>query len=254
MPGSRNRLSVLLPVLVLGLTLLGAQARATGRPADAKPFIDEKAVAAFLFTYEIRAGMTNLFEEGYQRHLEWHRQAQDPLGWYGWIVLTGEHPGRFVDGTFGLLFGAFDGRIDPLGDRADARLHVAPFAEPVSRRVLRRRPELGVGPTWESQTPSPMLEVTRFTIAPGYRDDFEEAVRTWRDQVAAISDNLSITWYELVVGGDPSSYLRVTPRHSWSEYDRSSPPRFELPEAVASASSEMWGYRPDLSTFPSRSD
>ena len=45
-----------------------------------------------------RDGMQKEFEEGYKRHLEWHRAHADRWSWYGWTVTTGERFGTFIDG------------------------------------------------------------------------------------------------------------------------------------------------------------
>ncbi|MEM7352868.1 MAG: hypothetical protein AAF657_18880 [Acidobacteriota bacterium] len=217
--------------------------------ADTLAVDDDAGDAAFLFFYDIRPGMSGLFEDGYQRHLAWHHQAGDPWTWSGWTVLIGNQPGRFVNGVFGLRFGEFDHRVDPAGDRADARLHVAPFAKPVARQVLRRRPDLGSGVSWEEQTQAPMLEVTRFAVKPGHRQAFEIALRAWRDTNGASSRG-SVTWYELVVGGSEPTYLRIIPRHAWADYGRDPGPRPEVADTVAEIESETWIYRQDLSYIP----
>ena len=88
---------VLTAALNLSLVLFMPAAANTQEAPEADP----SQIAAFLFAYDIPPGMQTRFEEGYHRHLEWHRQAKDPLVWYGWYVMTGDKLGRFVDGTFG---------------------------------------------------------------------------------------------------------------------------------------------------------
>lgn len=238
--------------LLAGALVSLAIVAAAPRTAEEAPEVESPHDAAFLFTYDIRPGQSALFAEGYRQHLEWHRRAQDPWAWHGWMVLTGDHPGRFVNGAFGRRFADFDRRVDPAGDRADARLHVVPFAEPAARQVLRHRPDLGVGPPWNTLPPSPMLEVTRFMVKPGHRRAFEDTLRDGRSAAGNTNADIgSHTWYELVVGGAEPAYLRIIPRGAWADYDRATP-RQDLAESVDEIYSETWLYRSQLSYLPSR--
>jgi hypothetical protein len=76
--------------------------------------------AAFLFAYRAKPGMDAAFAEGYRRHLDWHAARGDSLAWLAWTVVDGPQLGTFVDGAFGIAFKAFDDRVDPRGDAADA--------------------------------------------------------------------------------------------------------------------------------------
>ena len=58
------------------------------------------------------------FEEGYTRHLTWHRKNDDGWTWYGWTTISGEHFGYFVDGTFFHAWSDLDSPVNPeqIGD------------------------------------------------------------------------------------------------------------------------------------------
>jgi len=228
----RRAMKVLTMTLALGIAT----------PALARPVGEEGARpdAAFLFAYEIKPGMGQEFEAGYERHLEWHRQANDPLPWYGWYVTTGPHVGRFVDGTFGLTFEAFDARVDPAGDRADGVRNLVPYVEPVERSVWRRRPDLGVGDFLERRERVRMLDARRYSIRPGAGKAFEAAAR---------AAGPSSAWYELVVGGEAPSYLRLTPRAGFAAYQSPEPP-LESGDAVLRIETETWTMVDELSYFP----
>jgi hypothetical protein len=90
-----------------------------------------------------REGMQKEFEEGYKRHLEWHRAHADRWTWYGWTVTTGERFGTFIDGTFDHPAADFDAAVAPADDAADNAKNVLPYARIVSTaiyRVLRGSP------------------------------------------------------------------------------------------------------------------
>jgi hypothetical protein len=58
-------------------------------------------------------GATADFEAGNSRHLEWHRQANDPWSWYGWTIWAGERQRWFVYATFGHAAADFDASVAP---------------------------------------------------------------------------------------------------------------------------------------------
>jgi hypothetical protein len=76
-----------------------------------------------------KAGQSELFEEGYHHHLQWHTANKDSWSWYGWYFISGPRYGQFVDATFGHSWSDFDHPVNPGGDRTDNALHTAPFAD-----------------------------------------------------------------------------------------------------------------------------
>jgi len=83
--------------------------------AYAQPQENIKGNAAFLFAYYPKEGQQSNFENGYKQHLKWHEEKNDPLPWYGWNVISGDRPGLFIDGTFGISYEALDNRVDKPG-------------------------------------------------------------------------------------------------------------------------------------------
>jgi len=226
----------LAPILILVLEALMPQ---PARPAEAP---NDSPNAAFLFEYVVKPGHAQAFEDGYARHLDWHRAANDPFHWYGWYVSTGPNVGRFVDGTFGLSFAAFDARVDPAGDRADGERNLLPHVEPVDRSVWRHRRDLGGGDFLERAERVRMLEVRRYVLRAGADATFE----------AALGDGGSSAWYELVVGGDAPAYLRITPRAGFAAFASPEAP-LETDDAVLRIETETWTMVDRLSYFPERS-
>lgn len=221
--------------------------------------------AAHLFGYWPKPGQRAAFDAGYRRHLAWHRDAGDPLVWYGWYVSDGKRAGMFVDGSFGAPFAAFDQRVDPAGDGADAGRNVTPFVEPTFRASYRLRRDLSSGFPLERWQPSPRVQVTRYVVRPGARAAFEQAVRLARAALPA--DAPAHSWYE-PVSGDAPGYLLLIAQQGWQDHDRgaddldallarSTDPQARsvaaaLADAVISADVETWEYRADLSLIPAR--
>lgn len=216
--------------------------------------------AAHLFGYFPRKGMEQRFDEGYRTHLQWHRARREPLVWYGWYVYDGDRVGLFVDGSFGAPFAAFDHRVDPAGDGADADRHVAPYADAVFRASYRLRRELSTGFPLEQWRPTKYAQVFHYTLRAGNRARFERALLAARENLLKHAGAPPHTWYEKVSGGAAPEYMLMVARGDWGSHDAyvasleelvTEPARLEdLADAVAQVRSETWLYRDDLSLIP----
>lgn len=154
-------------------------------------------------------GRTVDFEAGYIRHLEWHRQAKDAWGWYGWNIWAGERQRWFVYATFGHSAASLDSPIAPAEDERDNILNVTPHAEFVGNALYEYLPELSRG-TGEP-TPTARLEFTTVDLKPGTAKPFEAALNA--EQATLQGETL---WYRLVAGGTAPRYVRLRPRPSLS--------------------------------------
>lgn len=223
--------------------------------------------AAFVFGYYPNEGQRTLFNEGYQRHLAWHREHADPLPWYGWYVTSGDRLGMFIDGTFGISFVAYDERVDLAEDAADAAQNVSPFSRPVFRRTYVMRPDLSTGSPLKDRQPLPHVQVFFYEIHPGMAEKFEHMVRTVRLALERANEAPIHTWYELVTGGAHPTYMLMVFREDWRSYSsfnetiasvaaqkfdsgKADDLQAMLNQAVAHVRSEVWSYRSDLSYIP----
>src|SRR3712207_695819 len=102
-------------------------------------------LAARIVVIKPKDGMQKQFEEGYKRHLEWHRRNHDPWAWYGWQVVAGSRLGYFIDGTFGHRWEDFGAPVGPAEDAADNALNVAPYGDFLSLAHYVLRPEVSRG-------------------------------------------------------------------------------------------------------------
>jgi hypothetical protein len=228
--------------MIVVLSTLGFQ------PAPAQ----QPTTGGFFFSYAPKDRAA--FESGYRRHLEWHRAAGDTLSWFGWDVLVGAKPTHFVDGVFGVPFGALDVRVNPAGDQADAAINVLAYADPVSREMLALRPDLSSATPLEDSLPARFAEVIWYDVIPGRTDAFETALATLRRQGSRDMQH-PFTVYERVAGAEPGFVLLVWRERlgSFDEHERS--PRRTLDRIleagrstsiVRSSRSEVWRYRQDL--------
>ena len=241
---------------------LGVALAAAGAPATAQP---REATAAMVYTYDItdHAG----FEAGYRDHLGWHRDASDSLPWYGWFVVAGDNPGRFVDATVA-PFEAIDHRPNLKGDAAHFAAHVAAFTHASRAEAWRLWPQASTSFTLERRAPTPFLDVYIVQPTTGHLAEFETLVgniaRTPRRREAENPASMGAgwTWYRAVLGSGLPRYVVLVPRSRWSELaarhadlggiaadavqvgQRSVRALNRLGQIV---SSETWSYRADLS-------
>lgn len=219
------------------------------------------ASAAHFYFYRPAAGKSDAFEQGYRRHLEWHRRHRDPLVWYAWTVEDGARAGQFVDASVGEPFAAFDRRVDPAGDGADAVANFMPFATPLAWPTYVLLRELSTGVPLEQRQPGATMQVTVFHVRPGGEPRFERAMLAARRALQALPDAPPHTWYRLVVGGEAPQYMLLVSRENWASYDRFSRNVSSLlagdgaaladyAAVVRSSDTETWRYRPELSLIP----
>jgi hypothetical protein len=213
--------------------------------------------AAHFFVYRPAPEATAKFEQGYRRHLDWHRAHHDALAWYAWTIEDGERDGYFVDASVGEPFAAFDHRVDVQQDGEDFRANVAPYVTPMGRPTYTLLRELSSGTPLEDRKPSATVQVTHFRLRPGSEPRFEQAMQAVHRRLATLPGAPVHTWYRLVTGGEQPQYMLMVARDGWASYDRfehsvgallagDAAAGRDLAESVQSATTETWRYRPEL--------
>jgi len=196
-------------------------------------------------------------QDGYRRHLEWHRGAGDPWTWHGWVIVSGDRFGTLVDATFDHPPTDFDEPVDPAGDRADNMKNTVPHALALESSFIRRRGDLGGG---DVALDSRLLQVWDVRVGIAGIEAFEGALR----EVAAASPREAFAWFQFVNGGDVGRYLLVAPAGRPSAIDfgtvKPLPPSLypEIPDraresirsSIQSIRSELFAYQPALSYVP----
>jgi hypothetical protein len=153
-------------------------------------------------------GHTVEWEEGYIRHLEWHRKAKDPFNWYSYSVWASSERQRWiVYATFGHTAAELSNPVSPAEDERDNLINVLPHAQFLGNWIYEFLPALSRG----NGVPTPTLraEYTTVEVNIGAARAFEAALAA--EQPGLQGETL---WYRLVVGGNTPRYVRLRPRAS----------------------------------------
>jgi hypothetical protein len=183
-------------------------------------------------------GDTVDFEAGYARHLEWHRQANDPWAWYGWTIWAGDRQRWFVYATFGRSAESLDRPVSPADDERDNVLNVIRHAQFAGSALYEFRPGLSRGNGVPA--PAPRVELTTVDLAPGVKNAFEADLGAQQPRLQG-----ETLWYRMIAGGTVPRYVRLRPRASLSAI--LSEPAPALPDMVSKATVEILNLRPAMS-------
>ena len=148
------------------------------------------------------------WEAGYIRHLEWHRQAKDPFGWYSYSVWASTERQRFIIyATFGHTAAELSNPVSPADDERDNLINVLPHAQFLGNAVYEFLPALSRG----NGVPSPTAraEYTTVELNQGAGKDFEAVLAAEQSKLQG-----ETLWYRMVVGGHTPCYVRLRPRAS----------------------------------------
>jgi hypothetical protein len=118
--------------------------------------------------------MVREMEDGYKRHLEWHRRNNDRWAWDGWTVTSGDRFGYFVDGTFFRTWPELDNPVAPAADAADNALNVLPYGSIRSASVYDEL--LGLSNLEPDQLQLPLMTFCYVDVAPGRDAEFEDGM------------------------------------------------------------------------------
>jgi hypothetical protein len=223
--------------------------------------------AARIVVIKPKEGLQQQFEQGYRRHLDWHRQNKDPWVWYGWQIISGERVGYFMDGTFGRAWTDFDAAVSPAADAADNAANVVPYGDFLSLAHYVLLPQVSQSRLLEERRPPPFIETVYYHLYVGKEAEFESLLRKAHEAHRKTQPARSYAWYKLVSGGSQPMYLLMLPHNKWSDLQASEKsftavleevyPQSEARRLLASLSaavremrSETLRYRVDLSYFP----
>ena len=148
------------------------------------------------------------WEAGYIRHLEWHRQANDPLAWYSYSIWAStERQLWIIYATFGRTAAELSNPISPAEDERDNLINVLPHAQFLGNGIYEFLPALSRG----NGVPTPTLRAEYTTVELNYGTGkaFEAALTAEQSKLQG-----ETLWYRLVVGGNVPRYVRLRPRTS----------------------------------------
>lgn len=145
-------------------------------------------------------------EAGYVRHLEWHRQVNDPFNWYSYSVSASTEPQRWIIyATFGYTAAELSNPVSPADDWLDASINILPHAEFTGNAIYELLPSLSRGNG--VPTPTPQAEYTTVELNYGAGKAFEAALAGEQSKLQG-----ETLWYRLVEGGNAPRYVRLRPR------------------------------------------
>lgn len=190
---------------ILGVTFVAGAGRAAMASAQTEP--GPYARIAIMRAID---GHSVEWEEGYIRHLEWHRQVKDPFKWYSFSVWASSERQRWiVYATFGHSANSLSSPLLPADDERDNLVNVLPHAEFLGNWIYEYLPALSRGNPHGVPTPSLRAEYTTVELKQGAATPFEAAIAAEQSKLEG-----ETLWYRLVVGGSAPRYVRIRPRAS----------------------------------------
>jgi hypothetical protein len=198
-------------------------------------------------------GQELAFQNGYKRHLQWHKTAGDTWEWYGWYFASGPRVGQFVDATFDHFWSDFDKPVNPDEDRADNQINVYPYADlqSVFKVTLLKEQSIFNPASLKSK------RLRLLTIKVG---DIPSGVKILDRLRAAYRNNPDVTTYMVfksVDGGDVNELMLIIGFDSWEYFGKTENIQDQMAaietglnlKTILSITSETLVYRADLSLF-----
>lgn len=221
--------------------------------AHATPAQEAGNVARLVF-WKMKPGMDRDFEQGYKRHLDWHRSNHDLWSWFGWSIISGERDGYFVDGTFFHNWSDLDSPVNPSADGADVDLNVTPYGDAQLVATYESVPGLtALGPR---ELNSPLLTLCYFAVRPGGGAEFESLLASSFQSVKPGEVRFAL----LRPVNGATEYILLLAASKLSEQERQAQLLSRLLESAARDKkgnvlverfhTETARYRPDMSNLP----
>lgn len=175
---------------------------------------EEGNIAQIVF-FSAKPGMEEQMEEGIKRHMNWHREQNDPWAWIVWEYITGDKVGTYGAGTFDHHWADFDTAPVPReADEADVAVNVAPYANFDSVRFYAYLGDVS-HPAAEN---APMSVLVEFQVRQGMADEFEYAIGKFHEAIQKTSWPVHYTWWALVNGGRQPMFALVLPRANFAAF------------------------------------
>jgi hypothetical protein len=182
--------------------------------AAASPALAEGGNVAQLHFQTLKPGMAAKYAAARKKHMAWHKKHQDTWSWTTWEVMTGDHAGMFITGTFGHDWKDFDPREKLIAeDNADAEKSMGATVASESMSFFVHRADMGLEQP-PSDPPSKFLWVQHFVLKPDSGPDFANAAKKIRDAIKKTNwpQKGASHWFQLVNGGVGPHYVLVSER------------------------------------------
>jgi hypothetical protein len=214
----------------------------------------QKNIAHFSF-WKPKPGMEKDFENGYKKHLEWHKANNDPWEWYGWYVISGPRDGWFVDATLNHAWADFDQSVKPADDNADNQLHTYPYGDFQKGCKLLQIPSLSIANGNSLKTKLLRLVTLSVTNTGAAKQVLAKLKGIYQQKQAG--DFLT---FQLVDGGDLNQFVILIGLNSFADYGKVDHIQDDLDtiqtslkiKAVSLLSSETLLYKADMSLLKNK--
>lgn len=173
---------------------------------------------AMIHCLEVQPGTETRFEEGFKRHLDWHRKQKDTWTWVSWMAATGPETGSVCAGTFGHKWEDFDKPVvSAQADRADALLNFGAFVRKHEATFWTALPDV----SRPAPQPTPMSAVIFFQARFGMDEEATSLIGDFHQAIGKAGVPWKYTWYALASGGEGGTYALVLPRADFAAFNPS---------------------------------
>jgi hypothetical protein len=156
----------------------------------------------------LNEGQSVDWEQGYVRHIEWHRQAKDAFNWYSYSISVSTERQRWIlYATFGHTAAELSNPVSPAEDERDTIVNLLPHVQFMGSAIYEFLPALSRG----SGVPTPALRTEYATVELEYGagKEFEAALAAEQSKLEG-----ETLWFRMVEGGNLPRYVRLRPRAS----------------------------------------
>jgi hypothetical protein len=213
---------------------------------------------------KVQPGAGAKYEEGFKKHMDWHREQNDPWTLLVWQVITGPDSGTYCTGSFGHNWEDFDNRGVPAdANLADIAATFGPFVREHEATFWTNLPKV----SRPAEGRAAMSSVIFFHTRYGTEEKFNHLIGEFHKAIEKTNMPWNYQWYALVSGGDVGTYALVLPRPNFAAFNPTGKPFPEMLEeaygkagadallakwrkVVKSENSELSRNRPDLSYTP----
>ena len=213
---------------------------------------------------KVQPGAYSKYEEGMKKHMDWHREQNDPWTLLVWQVITGPDSGTYCTGSFGHNWEDFDNpRFPADANRADIEATFGPFIREYEATFWTKLPKV----SRPAEGQAAMTSVIFFHTRYGMEEKFNYLVGEFHKAIEKTNMPWNYEWYALVSGGNVGTYALVLPRPNFAAFNPTGKPFPEMLEeaygkagadallakwrkVVKSENTELSRNRPDLSYIP----
>lgn len=176
---------------------------------------------------DIQQGAETRFEEGFKKHVDWHRQQKDTWSWNTWMVTTGPDTGRICAGSFSHKWEDFDKPVvSAQADGANVLVTFGPFVKKHEASYWVALPKV----SRPAAEPAPMSSVVFFYVRFGMDDEFNSLVGEFHKAIEKTKMPWKYQWHALASGGEGGTYALVLPRANFAEFNPAGKPFNEMLE------------------------